>query len=62
MKLVETAIKEDGFIDIESLNTVCVSSLDSYHTTNNLNRFKYAKPHLAPQVLEMNSTNNLKGT
>jgi flavin reductase (DIM6/NTAB) family NADH-FMN oxidoreductase RutF len=39
-----SAIKADGFIDIESLATVCVSSLDSYHLTQHLGRLGYAKP------------------
>lgn len=39
-----TAIKNDGYIDIESLNTVMVSGLDSYHTSNRLSRLSYAKP------------------
>jgi flavin reductase (DIM6/NTAB) family NADH-FMN oxidoreductase RutF len=37
------AIKSDGYIDIESLNTVMVSGLDSYHTSNRLSRLSYAK-------------------
>ncbi len=37
------AIKADGYIDLESLDTVCVSSLDSYHITKHLGRLSYAK-------------------
>jgi len=40
----EQAIKNDGYIDIESLNTVMVSGLDSYHTSKRLSRLSYAKP------------------
>lgn len=40
----EKAIEEDGQIDIESLGSVCVSGLDRYHTTNELQRLPYAKP------------------
>ncbi|MFY8328979.1 flavin reductase family protein [Pseudoalteromonas sp. ZZD1] len=36
-------ISDDGYINIESLNTVAVSGLDSYHTTNLLARLPYAK-------------------
>lgn len=36
-------IEEDGYINIESLNTVVVSGLDSYHTTHKLSRLPYAK-------------------
>jgi flavin reductase (DIM6/NTAB) family NADH-FMN oxidoreductase RutF len=38
------AIKSDGYIDIESLNTVMISGLDSYHTSKRLSRLSYAKP------------------
>lgn len=42
----EEAIKSDGYIDIESLNTVMVSGLDSYHTSKRLSRLSYAKPEI----------------
>mgnify|MGYP000061529961 CR=1 FL=1 len=38
------AIKADGYIDIESLETVTVSGLDCYHITRRLARLSYAKP------------------
>lgn len=38
------AIKDDGYIDIESLDTVALSGLDSYHSTQRLSRISYAKP------------------
>lgn len=41
----ESVIQADGYIDIEKLDTVCVSGLDSYHQTDRLARLKYAKPH-----------------
>lgn len=47
----ETAIKSDGYIDIERLNTTCISSLDSYHTTIRLGRLSYAKPNKKPKLL-----------
>lgn len=40
----ETAVRADGYIDIEALNTVAVSGLDGYHTTERLVRLSYAKP------------------
>jgi hypothetical protein len=39
------AIQEDGYIDIESLETTCISGLDSYHNTTRLSRLSYAKPN-----------------
>jgi flavin reductase (DIM6/NTAB) family NADH-FMN oxidoreductase RutF len=34
----------DGFLDIEKAGTISCSGLDSYHTTQRLNRLPYAKP------------------
>lgn len=48
----EEAIQEDGYIDIEALQTVSVSGLDSYHTSQRLERLSYAKPHSTPQPLD----------
>lgn len=42
----DSAVKADGFVDIESLGLVALSSLDSYHSTNNICRLSYAKPNL----------------
>lgn len=42
------AISEDGYIDIESLNTVSISGLDSYHVSQRLSRLQYAKPNQLP--------------
>jgi flavin reductase (DIM6/NTAB) family NADH-FMN oxidoreductase RutF len=35
---------EDGYLDIEKAGTITCSGLDSYHTTNRLQRLEYAKP------------------
>ncbi|MDD1783116.1 flavin reductase family protein [Enterovibrio sp. ZSDZ35] len=42
--LEDEVIADDGYIDIEALETVAVSGLDSYHVTNRLGRLNYAKP------------------
>ncbi|MFD2167404.1 flavin reductase family protein [Thalassotalea euphylliae] len=42
--VADSAVRNDGYIDIESLETVAVSGLDSYHVTNRLSRLSYAKP------------------
>jgi len=39
----QSAIEEDGFINLESINTVAVSGLDSYHSTKKITRLPYAK-------------------
>lgn len=40
----ESAIQEDGYLDVEALGIVALSSLDSYHTTERVYRLSYAKP------------------
>lgn len=41
----EAAIQTDGYIDLEAIETVCLSGLDSYHTSKRLARLQYAKPN-----------------
>ncbi len=45
-------LAKDGYINIEALETVCVSGLDSYHTTKRLERLSYAKPHSPVKALD----------
>ncbi|WP_283132624.1 flavin reductase family protein [Enterovibrio norvegicus] len=47
----DIAVMEDGYIDIETLDTVAVSGLDAYHVTQRLGRLAYAKPDLPPRCL-----------
>lgn len=47
------SVQQDGYIDIESLDTVAVSGLDSYHTTDRLSRLAYAKPEQASEFLDV---------
>lgn len=44
----DKAIKNDGYIDIELLQTVSISGLDSYHNSQRLSRLSYAKPESIP--------------
>lgn len=53
IQLPQQSIKADGYIDIESLNTVAISGLDSYHKTQRLGRLSYAKPEQPPRVLSL---------
>lgn len=41
----EAAIQTDGYIDLEAIETVCLSGFDSYHTSKRLARLQYAKPN-----------------
>ncbi|MDT0595077.1 flavin reductase family protein [Glaciecola petra] len=36
---------EDGYVDIEEAGSVAISCLDSYHNTERIDRFSYAKPN-----------------
>lgn len=36
---------EDGFLDIEKATTITCNGLDSYHTTQRIERLSYAKPN-----------------
>lgn len=39
----EQALLDNGAIDHQTLNTVCISGLDTYHSTHFLDRLNYAK-------------------
>lgn len=43
LHIADNAVQEDGFIDLESINTVTISGLDSYHKTHAITRLPYAK-------------------
>lgn len=47
----EETVKDDGYIDIQSLQTVSVSGLDSYHISERLSRLSYAKPNMNPHQI-----------
>lgn len=55
IQLPHTAIQQDGYIDIESLDTITISGLDSYHRTQSMGRLTYAKPDKLPQLLQTDS-------
>lgn len=40
----EDCLCEDGYLDIEKAGTISCTGLDSYHTTQRLQRLNYAKP------------------
>ena len=47
----ENCVQPDGFVDLETAQTVTCSGLDSYHTTQKLARLSYAKPDKWPTKL-----------
>jgi flavin reductase (DIM6/NTAB) family NADH-FMN oxidoreductase RutF len=42
----DDCIQEDGFLDIEKAGSITCSGLDSYHSTNTMERLAYAKVDL----------------
>lgn len=52
----DKAIKADGFVDIQTLDTVAVSGLDSYHSTTRLERLSYAKPDKPTTPINLDGT------
>ncbi|PMG27762.1 flavin oxidoreductase [Vibrio splendidus] len=52
------AVMPDGYLDVEALDLVTISGLDSYHVTQRLHRLSYAKPDksLFPLTREGNPT------
>lgn len=52
LRIDDSAITKDGYVDIEALETVAVSGLDSYHLTRRLGRLSYAKPGKSPTDIE----------
>jgi flavin reductase (DIM6/NTAB) family NADH-FMN oxidoreductase RutF len=52
----ENVIQPDGYIDIEALNTVSLSGMDSYHASKRLSRLSYAKPDVALKRLAISGS------
>lgn len=42
---------QDGFVDIEKAQSVCVSSLDSYHSSHKVGRLSYAKTDKPVEII-----------
>lgn len=49
--LPESCLLSDGSIDIEMAETIAISGLDSYHTTNKIARLSYAKTDKMPDEI-----------
>lgn len=45
IQIPKDSLSDDGFIDIEKINSITCSGLDSYHKTVVLDRLSYAKPN-----------------
>lgn len=47
----KAALKEDGYLDLQTLNIACCTGMDAYHTTEKLQRMAYAQPDTTPHKL-----------
>lgn len=50
----KTCLCEDGFLDIEKAESITCSGLDSYHTTQRIERLNYAKPDKLTSLATLN--------
>ncbi len=50
--LPDAAMGNDGFIDLETAESITCSGLDSYHITKKIARLTYAKPNTWPSKIE----------
>jgi flavin reductase (DIM6/NTAB) family NADH-FMN oxidoreductase RutF len=51
VKIDSEIITDDGFLTLEKIGSLCSNGIDSYYTTQLVDRFKYAKPDLRPEKL-----------
>jgi flavin reductase (DIM6/NTAB) family NADH-FMN oxidoreductase RutF len=51
VQVSDDAIRKDGSLDMDALASVCISGLNSYHSTKRLATFPYARPGQFPEAL-----------
>ena len=51
LRLTNGILQDDGFVDLEKAGSLCASGLDSYHRTEKIARYSYAKPDRSPQEI-----------
>ena len=54
----DSVVQADGYIDIEALDSVCLSGLDSYHEARRVSRYSYAKTDRQPTPLALDGRSN----
>lgn len=50
VELADSALQNDGHIDMDTLQTTAVSGLDCYHRPQRIKRLPYAKPDRSPPI------------
>jgi hypothetical protein len=48
--LKDELLLPDGYINLQTAETVCSNGLDGYYSTNTLGRYNYAKPGQNPTL------------
>lgn len=48
----QDAIADDGFIQLDKVNSICSNGIDGYYKTELIDRYQYAKPNVLPQKLK----------
>ena len=51
VRLMDGIVQKDGFVDLEKAGTLCASGMDSYHSTQKVARYSYAKPDRIPEEI-----------
>ena len=49
--LQDEYVLPDGFIDLQKAETICSNGIDSYYSTQLVDRYRYAKPGIPPEKI-----------
>lgn len=49
--LKDEYVLPDGFIDLQKAETICSNGIDSYYSTQLVDRYRYAKPGIPPEKI-----------
>ncbi len=60
VRFAEAAMKGDGYVAIEDLDTLAISGLDGYHSTRLINRLHYAEPDKAVAALPQEGAQDIE--
>lgn len=52
VKLEETILSPDGFLELDKVSSLCSNGIDGYYATQPIDRYEYAKPGLKVKSLE----------
>jgi flavin reductase (DIM6/NTAB) family NADH-FMN oxidoreductase RutF len=52
IQIEEEILSPDGFLHLDKVNTICSNGIDSYYSTELIERYEYAKPGIAPRKIK----------